>query len=119
MSETDENSPFDNRSNIKVSGVSDLEMNDSVYDTAKMQNRFRWGVVFLLVVLMGGLAAPYLGALLTVVVGCGVCVFAYMVLSKLMPLANLVSTVKYKKYGDELKMDRARAKLGIGQGDDK
>ncbi len=50
--------------------------------------------------------------------GCGVCVLSYLVLSRFLTLANLTSTTKFKKYGDELKMSREKWRLEIG-GDDK
>ena len=117
MSESQENekNPFDNRVNVKVAGVSDVEMNDSVYDSAKMQNRMRWGIVMVVVVIMAFFAYVLLGPLIGMAAGIGVSVLVYLALSKLLPLANLTSTVKYKKFGDNQKMDRMKAKLGIGQ----
>lgn len=104
--------PKTNPSNqIVVVGVKNMEVNEAVYFSAKMQNRIRWTLVVVGAVFIGWFLATSI--LMAFVCGFVVGVLLYFVLSKLMPLADLTSTTKYKKFGAELTMGKVRAKLGL------
>jgi len=109
----------DPNNKIHVADAISIEMTEDVYFSAKLQNRIRWALVFILSI--GGffLSDGQVEKKLSFPISLSVGAIIYAIFSKILPLANLTSTTKFKKFGDQMKMDKMNRKLGIGKYADK
>lgn len=100
---------------IHVADALNVEMTEDVYFSAKLQNRIRWGLVLFLSIGSFFIDRAFIGTVPAFLLSCLLGFVIYVILSKsIFPLANLTSTIKFKKFGEKLKMDKMNRKLGIG-----
>ena len=93
-----------------VAGVNAVEIDESVYKAAKLQNKLRWLFVFLCSIIAMMVSNQFIHIVPSSGIACVCGVVFNKFLSKIFPLADMTSTTKFKKFGNDLRIRKATEK---------